>query len=476
MGKKYREKAIIGDTVLLPHDRETEHIVLGTLMMYNEEYQKYSDLLGVELFYDKVEQRAYKCIEGVIKDGKIANIPSLLEYAERHEIQLVDDNGLMDDMKMKDNRCMFLDIFMNGNIRTLEQDIMRLRYMSKQRRMWLFLQQTSRDAIDPTVNIDDVLKKCETALTDLQDDIIRDDGVNSFKEYSDKMRDIVSDNAEGKKQCLVTGFRLFDEHYLIRPKALTVIAAFTSVGKSSLAMNIAVNVAKNGVGVAYYSLEMGGTELISRVIARDMGLPSSVILNDVLNEWQLQMFDRVIGQIKNLPIYIDERSTLSFDRTIRSIRSMVKTRNVRLAIIDYLQIYSQGVENQEQQLAMMVRTAKNVAVELDIPIIVLSQLSRGGAHPAINMMRGSGQIEETADNIVLIDRPEAYPDNKVTKYEGEFEDKTIKDTAKLILSKGRGVGTGCSLVGFQSKYTYFFDMDNLKQDNNNDSTGDDAPF
>ena len=66
--------------------------------------------------------------------------------------------------------------------------------------MWLFLQQTSRDAIDPTVNIDDVLKKCETALTDLQDDIIRDDGINSFKEYSDKMRDIVSDNAEGKKQ------------------------------------------------------------------------------------------------------------------------------------------------------------------------------------------------------------------------------------------------------------------------------------
>lgn len=464
---------VIGEQDVIPHDRETELAVLGTLMMYNEEYTKYSDVLNVDLFYYPEERKAYQCIEGVITEGGIANVNSLSDYAQRYDIALTEK--VPDDSKPMENRHQFALIFGHGSIRTIRQDIERLRRLSKQRMAWLLLQRMSKNVVDPTMDIDVVLRDCDTAITELQDDVM-DDGVKSFYEYSEKMRDIVSDNADGKKQCLETGFRLFDEHYLIRPKALTIIAAFTSVGKSSLAMNIAVNVAKKGVGVAYYSLEMGGTELLSRAIARDMELPSSVILNEPMNEWQLRKFDIVIGGAKKLPIYIDERSTLSFDRTIRSIRSMVKTHDVSLVIIDYLQIYTQGVENQEQQLAMMVRTAKNVAVELDIPIIVLSQLSRGGAHPAINMMRGSGQIEETADNIVLIDRPEAYPENKVTKYEGEFDDKTVNGTAKLILTKGRGVGTGCSLVGFQSKYTYFFDMDNLKQDNNNYSTGDDEPF
>ena len=74
------------------------------------------------------------------------------------------------------------------------------------------------------------------------------------------------------------------------------------------------------------------------------------------------------------------------------------------------------------------------------------------------MLRGSGQIEESADNIVLIDRPEAYPDNKVTKYEGEFKDQSIVKTAKLILAKGRGVGTACALVSFEAQHTRFFEM------------------
>jgi replicative DNA helicase len=78
------------------------------------------------------------------------------------------------------------------------------------------------------------------------------------------------------------------------------------------------------------------------------------------------------------------------------------------------------------------------------------------------MLRGSGQIEESADNIVLIDRPDAYPDNKVTRYEGEFKDKSIKNTAKLILAKGRGVGIGCALVGFDGAHTRFMELEHVE--------------
>ena len=134
---------------------------------------------------------------------------------------------------------------------------------------------------------------------------------------------------------------------------------------------------------------------------------------------------------------------------------MVKTKGVRLVVIDYLQIYAQLTEDMEQSISYMARTAKNVAKELGIAVILISQLNRSALHPSIKMLRGSGQIEESADNVVLIDRPDAYPDNKVTKYEGEFKDVSVKGTAKLILSKGRGVGTGAELVAFDRFHTRF---------------------
>ena len=148
---------------------------------------------------------------------------------------------------------------------------------------------------------------------------------------------------------------------------------------------------------------------------------------------------------------------------------MVKSKGVKLAVIDYLQIYTQTSDSAEASLAYMARAAKNIAKEIAIPVILLSQLNRSAAHPSIKMLRGSGQIEESADNIVLIDRPEAYPDNNL-KYEGEFADASTHGTAKLILAKGRGVGTGCRLVGFEGRYTQFYELSDTNRKE------DDEPF
>ena len=110
----------------------------------------------------------------------------------------------------------------------------------------------------------------------------------------------------------------------------------------------------------------------------------------------------------------------------------------------------------------MARAAKNIAKECGIAVILLSQLARGKEHPDIRQLRGSGQIEESADNIVLIDRPESVP-NSTIKYEGEFSDQDTHGTAKLILAKGRGVGIGNALVGFDGRFTQFYDLNNRPQ-------------
>lgn len=447
---KEKEKVkIIGEAQVQPHDDNTEIAVLATLMRYNDKFSEYSDMLTEEMFYRDKNKAIYQCIAGVITENKVSDVKALFDYAKTHEIVYP-----LEELS-------FLEIVKFVSIDTLSQDISRLRRMWKQRKLWVELQLASQKALDPIEDFDEVVKNTMSILGDIQNDIA-DNGIYSFDESVDELKEIVNDNAKGKRKSLVTGFKLFDEHFLLRPTTLTIIAAFTGVGKSSIAMNIAMNTANLGNGVAYYSLEMGKSELAARAISGKAGISSSVIVNCKLEEYQLQQFDRAVGETGGLPIYIDERATVSFDNTIKSIRTLVRTKNIKLAVIDYLQIYSQVGNSVEASLAYMARSAKNIAKECGIAVILLSQLSRGSSHPSINQLRGSGQIEESADNIVLIDRPEAYPNNSI-RYEGDFSDQDTHGTAKLILAKGRGVGTGNALVGFDGRFTQFYELDDKPQ-------------
>lgn len=447
---KSKEKIkIIGEQQVQPHSDETEVAILATLMRYNDKFSEYSDMLNAEMFYQEIHQSIFQCISGVIEQKNNTDIKALVDYANTH------------DMPFKLNELDFLNIVKFTSIETLEQDIQRMRRMWKQRKLWVQLQLASQSVLDPMEDFEEVVNKTMSTLGEIQSDTA-DSGIYSFDDSIDELIEIVNDNAQGKKKSLTTGFKLFDDYFLLRPTTLTIIAAFTGVGKSSLAMNIATKVAGEGEPTAYYSLEMGKSELAARAISGKAGISSSVIVNCKLENFQLQQFDKAIGETKGLPIYIDERATVSFDNTVRSIRTLVRAKGIKLAVIDYLQIYSQVGDNVESSLAYMARAAKNIAKECKIAVILLSQLSRGKEHPDIKQLRGSGQIEESADNIVLIDRPEAYPNSNI-RYEGDFSDQDTHGTAKLILAKGRGVGVGTSLVGFDGRFTQFYELDEKPQ-------------
>lgn len=448
---------------MLPHDENTEVTVLATLMRYNDLFEKYGDLLCDDLFYYEKERAMYRCIEGVITKGGMTDINSLDNYMQSNDIGY-------EHLTRHD----FVSIISEVNQQAIEQDIMRLRDMSRRRNSWKALMTEANRVLDMTCDLDDELSATLSVLGELQGDG-GNDGISSHADAVDELLRIVDDNQRGKNNYLRTGFRLFDGHYILRPDTLTVIAAFTSAGKSSLAYNIVKAVAKNGVPCAYYSLEMGKSELVSRGISKGANMSASEIMNKRLTDEQLGVVRQVAAGDKSLPIFYDDRSTVDFNRTMRSIRTMVKTRGVRLAVIDYLQVYAQNMEDGEQSISYMARTCKNVAKELRISIILLSQLNRSGLHPTLKMLRGSGQIEESADNVILIDRPEAYMDNKVTKYEGEFSNTTIKGTAKLILAKGRGVGTGCDLLAFDGRFTQFSQIEKPDGGKHFDHD-DDLPF
>ena len=371
---------IVGEAKLMPHDIDTEQAVLSTIMRYNEKYEEYADLLSAEMFYYETEQAMFRCIKGTIESGNITDINSLFSYSQSH------------DCGRELFRSDFLDILSKCNKDTIGQDVRRLREMSRRRTCWRMLQMAASNVLDLTSDFDENVNGVMASMGEIQADAGTSD-VRTFGKVMGSLREVIKDNTLGNRQSIMTGYELFDNYYLLRPNTLTVIAAFTSVGKSALALNIAMAVARQNVPVAYYSLEMGDAELVSRAISREMNLPSYVIMNKALSEQQISRFNEVESRNRNLPIFFDDRSTVAFDKTMRSIRSMVKTKGVRLAIIDYLQVYAQVSDDAEQSIAYMARAAKNIAKEIGISVILLSQLNRSALHPSIKMLRGSGQIE-----------------------------------------------------------------------------------
>ena len=221
---------IIGEAQNQPHDINTEQTVLATLMRYNELFSQYSDILNSGLFYYETEKAIYKAIEGVISEGGITDINSLSDYAQKH------------DLGYQIERGHFLDIFQLASTNTLEQDIKRLRHMAKQRSCWLLLQQAAQNVLDPMTDLDEIVNGTITALSEVQSEI-NDDGIADFDNALADLQEIIKNNSNGNRIYLKTGFRLFDDYFLLRPSTLTIIAAFTSVGKTALALNITKRVA-----------------------------------------------------------------------------------------------------------------------------------------------------------------------------------------------------------------------------------------
>ena len=429
----------------LPFSLNTERAVLTTLATRRDMITLHEDTLDEGLFYYKREKAAFKTL---MKLASETDAP--IEMTALQDTAATMDNGY--DLTESDLE----EIFDAPNTVELTSAIERLAILKHKREAWTIMQKAAARSVDRLADIGETLSDTIQKLTDILN-VVKGSGICSFQDAVNELMGIVKDNRAGKERSLHTGYDLFDQKHLLRPGTLTVIAAFTSVGKSALAMNIAVNVARNGNPTAYYSLEMGKAELAARAVSPEVRIAASIIANEALSDAGYETFKEMAPPMGRLPIFIDERSTVSFDSTISSIRKMARVKGVRLVVIDYLQIYTQTGENVEANLAQMARAAKNVAVETGTAVILLSQLNRSSDTPSLKMLRGSGQIEESADNVVLIDRPKAYPDGADTFKSGGFKGMSTQDRAVLSLAKGRGVGTMQSLLQFLPQYTLFVD-------------------
>ena len=259
---------------------------------------------------------------------------------------------------------------------------------------------------------------------------------------------------QGKVTGVATGFHKLDEMLSgLQNSDLIILAARPSMGKTALALNMARNAAAAGVPVGIFSLEMADYQLVMRMLCSEAKIDSHRVRQGRLVDKEWERLGRYVGQLAEYPIYIDDTPGISILELRSKARRLKAEHNIGLIVVDYLQLLrsSKRAESRQIEIAMISQALKNLAKELDVPVLSLSQLSRaiesrGDGKPVLSDLRESGAIEQDADVVMFINRPAAY---------GREVEPELQNKAEVIVAKQRNGPTGEVDLIFISEYVQF---------------------
>lgn len=434
---------IMTDTPVMPQSPEAEKVVLGTIITESNILDEIRDILPVDAFYITKNKEIYQCILDVSDRGEHVDIITVVNECQKKKL----DVTAFDIAQLQQNYSPII----NDHVGIL---------VEKYRRRKLFeigaiIQSDSYSEVN---GISDVLSDVKEKLDGLFSS--SRESVFTIRDAVQSVYDNIDKNLRGGSSLTgnPTGFALFDKRSGgLQTSDLIIIAADSSQGKTSFAIKLAMNC---GCPVAFYSMEMKKEQIAARMMSIESGVPANEILFSKLDSGRIQLIDKGVSRVIEKPVYFDDRSTSNIETILASIRMMKIKYGIKGAVVDYLQILNVNMKgsNKEQQMGDVARRLKNIAKELDIWVIALSQLSRDNQNPvpSLTRLRDSGQIAEAADMVILIYRPEVYG----KKYPEEFSSKSTEGTAMIDVAKGRNVGLMKFLVGFDAKTTNFYELDN----------------
>jgi len=465
----------------LPNNIEAEQIILGSILVNNEIFDEISNIINENIFFDPIHQKIFSYISKLISKGLLATPITLKNYLENDQ-SLKEIGG--SDYIAKLTR-------LSGSI-LQARDFAKLIYDLHLRRKLIELSsETLSEANHKNLetSAEQLIEKTEKKLFDLAERGKFDRSYISFQNAlieTVEMAEKAFKNDEGIVG-VPSGLKDLDERLGgLHSSDLLIIAGRPSMGKTALATNIAFHAAKNILekkdgksSVAFFSLEMSSEQLSTRILSEQTRIKSNDIRRGKITEDELERFIETSKTIAELPLYIDETPAIKISTLANRARRIKRLHGIDMIVVDYIQLMrtdNYKYDGRVQEIGEITQGLKALAKELNVPVLALSQLSRAveqreDKKPQLSDLRESGSIEQDADVVMFVYRPEYYLE-KNEPQAGTAEHITwqekmsqIHNQAQIIIGKQRHGPTGVINVEFDSAYTKFKDATNQKFDN-----------
>lgn len=464
-----------------PSNVEAEQALLGAILVNNDAFYRVSDFLKPLHFFEEIHQKIFEIASKLIYMGKTANPVTVKTFLPPQEIL----GGLTISKYLARLASEAVSIINS-------EDYGRTIYGLALRRALITIgEETVNIAYEASLETSPALQieEAERKLFNLAENGRYDGGFHSFADAMTTAIDMAGQafHRDGKIAGISTGIHPLDKQMGgLQRSDLIIIAGRPGMGKTSLATNIAYNVADayksevqedgsyrtiNGGIVGFYSLEMSSEQLATRIISEQTEVPSSKIRRGEISQPD---YEKIVGcsqVMQKLPLYIDQTGGISISQLAARARRLKRQKGLDLLIVDYIQLMTTSKkieENRVLEITGITMGLKALAKELNVPIIALSQLSRqvenrDNKRPQLSDLRESGSIEQDADVALFVVRDEYYVKNKeptnkddvlaYTKWKEDFE--RVKGIADIIIAKQRHGPTGTVTLAFQAEFTRF---------------------
>lgn len=440
---------------MAPRDLEFEEAVLGALMLESDAYITVCDILRPECFYEPANQKIYAAVQSLGAANKPIDMLTVTE-----QLRL---NGELDAVGGPVYITQLTTRVISGAHLEYHARVVAQKYLARE--LITFSSTIGSKAFDETNDVDDLLQEAEAMLFGISQRNVRKDITQIDPVIKQALEQIqLASNQTSGLSGLATGYYELDKLTSgWQNSDLVIIAARPAMGKTAFVLSMAKNMAVDyNTPLAIFSLEMSNIQLVNRLISNVCEMEGDKIKSGNLTS---QEWEQILTRIKNLysaPIYIDDSPSLSIFELRTKARRLVREHQVKLIIIDYLQLMNASgmkLGSREQEVSMISRSLKQLAKELNIPIIALSQLNRNlesratgndGKRPQLSDLRESGAIEQDADIVCFIHRPEVYLHSST-----DAEGRDIRGLAEFQVAKHRSGAVGDIKLRFRNKFARF---------------------
>tara|TARA_Y100001935_G_scaffold252644_1_gene257023 strand:- start:4786 stop:6144 length:1359 start_codon:yes stop_codon:yes gene_type:complete len=437
----------------MPSNIEAEQAVLGSLLLSKEKYPEVDALINPGDFESEAHRDIYECIKQLADEGKGIDHITVSKHLDRkNSLQRVGGVDYLKELQKVPVSALAADSYAN-----LVKD------QSIDRNLKKVLQEIIKTSDDPKgKSSDEILNEAEAKIFELSENRTKNDSLKKIEEYVgptlDKLEEL--SKKQGELIGISSGFKAVDGVTQgLQREDLIVIAGRPSMGKTSLAMNIAENVAREDEGcVLVFSLEMSSESLTSRMLASMAGISQQSFKSANLTDRQWEKTIQQAKKLQSMNIHIDDKPNVTpmeiRAKARRLAKQYRKAGGVKLVVIDYIQLMQMPgrTENRVNELSDISRSLKYLAKEVNAPVIVLSQLNRAveqrpNKRPQMADLRDSGAIEQDADLIFMLYRDYLYS-----------KDEDWKNVVELRLVKHRNGPTKDILLSFRDELTRFGDL------------------